>query len=124
MVGGLRDKNSGNIGRVHSYLTAFLPVDFTASSRQVIANLLNQRPPHFSRLLKLVGSLGMTGQIATLQNLLHEVSGRDRWAAQLALARLEDQEALATVLAHVKRYPVTADDVVYKLLPDFALFTE
>ena len=117
LITGLQDENSGNIGRVHSYLTTFRPADFTAASRQTVADLLSQRPPHFSRLLKLVGSLGMTDQLATLQNLLPELSGRDRWAARLALARLGDQDALASVLARVKRYPVN-DDVVYELLPD------
>ncbi len=117
LITGLQDENSGNVGRVYTYLSTFRPADFTASSRQVIAELLSQNPPHFSRLLKLVGSLGMTEQISTLRNLLPELSGRDRWAAQLALARLGDQEALSNVLARAKRYPVN-DDVVYELLPD------
>ena len=117
LITGLQDEASGNVGRVHGYLTTFRPADFTTSSRQTIANLLNQRPPHFSRLLRLVGSLGMTQQIATLHNLLPELSGRDRWAARLALARLGDQEAIATVLSRAKQFPVN-DDVVYELLPD------
>ena len=117
LITGLQDEDSGNIGRVHTYLSASDPADFTASSQQAVADLLSQNPPHFSRLLKLVGSLGMTDQLVPLQNLLPELSGRDRWAAQLALARLGDQEALASVLARAKRYPVN-DDVVYELLPD------
>ena len=59
----------------------------------------------------------MTDQISTLRSLLPSLSGRDRWTAQLALARLGDQEALATVLARAKQQPVN-DDVVYELLPD------
>ena len=65
----------------------------------------------------LVGTLNMTDQTTTLQRLLPRLSAPDRWAAQLALARLGDREALATVLARAKRYPVN-DDVVYELLPD------
>ena len=117
LVGGLQDEDSGIIGRVHSYLTAFGPADFTPTARQQIATLLPQRPAHLSRLLKLVGSLHMTDQISTLRSLLPSLSGRDRWTAQLALARLGDQEALATVLARTKQQPVN-DDVVYELLPD------
>ena len=117
VITGLQDENSGNIGRVHTYLSASDPADFALSSRKSIADLLSQRPPHFSRLLKLVGALGMTEQISTLQNLLPALSGRDRWAARLALARLGDQEAIATVLSRAKRFPVN-DDVVYELLPD------
>ena len=52
-----------------------------------------------------------------MQNLLPSLSARDQWAAQLALARLGDPEALATVLTRVKQEPVN-DDVVYELLPD------
>ena len=114
---GLRDENSGNAGQVHSYLTAFGPADFTATTRQQIAALLPQRPAHFSRLLKLVGTLKMTDQIPTLQNLLASLSARERWTAQLALARLGDTEALASILARVKQQPVN-DELVYELLPD------
>ena len=114
---GLRDENSGNAGRLHSYLTAFGPADFTLTTRQQIAALLPQRPAHFSRLLKLVGTLKMTDQIPTLQNLLASLSARERWAAQLALARLGDTGALASILARAKRQPVN-DELVYELLPD------
>ena len=117
LVGGLSDEESGITGQVHSYLTAFGPADFTSEARQQIAVLLPQRPAHFSRLLKLVGTLNMTDQIPTLRNLLPSLSARERWTAQLALARLGDQEALANVLARVKQEPVN-DDVVYELLPD------
>ena len=117
LTAGLQDEDSGIIGRVHSYLTAFSPSDFTASSRQTVANLLSQSPAHLPRLLKLVGALNLTKQVPTLKNLLPSLSARDQWAAQLALARLGDPEALATVLARVKQEPVS-DDVVYELLPD------
>ena len=117
LVGGLSDEESGITGQVHSYLTAFGPADFTSEARQQIAVLLPQRPAHFSRLLKLVGTLNMTDQIPTLRNLLPSLSARERWTAQLALARLGDREALANVLARVKRELVN-DDVVYELLPD------
>ena len=117
LVGGLQDEDSGIIGRVHSYLTAFNPTDFTTTTRQQLATLLPQRPAHLSRLLKLIGSLNMTDQLPTLQSLLPRLSARDRWTAQLALARLGDPEALATVLARVKQQPLS-DDVVYEALPD------
>ena len=114
---GLQDEDSGNIARVHSYLTAFSPTDFTVPSRQAITAQLSQSPAHLSRLLKLVGALNLTEQVPILQNLLPSLSARDQWAAQLALARLGDPEALATVLARVEQEPVN-DDVVYELLPD------
>ena len=117
LTGGLQDEDSGIIGRVHGYLTAFSPTDFTAPSRQTITAQLSQSPAHLSRLLKLVGTLNLTEQVPILQNLLPSLSARDQWAAQLALARLGDPEALTTVLAHVKQEPVN-DDVVYELLPD------
>ena len=117
LTAGLQDEDNGNVARVHSYLTAFGLADFTPASRQVIANLLSQSPAHLPRLLKLVGTLNLTEQVPTLQNLLPSLSARDQWAAQLALARLGDPEALATVLARVKQEPVN-DDVVYELLPD------
>lgn len=117
LVAGLSDEDSGNAGRVNSYLTEFRPVDFTAKAQQQLANLLLQRPAHFSQLLLLVGTLGMQDQTSVLQRMLPSLSGRHRWSAQLALARMGDQEALTDVLARVKRYPVN-DDVVYELLPD------
>ena len=113
----LQDEDSGNIAQLHSYLTAFSPTDFTAPSRQTITTQLSQSPAHLPRLLKLVGALNLTEQIPTLQNLLPSLSARDQWAAQLALARLGEPGALATVLARLKQEPVN-NDVVYELLPD------
>lgn len=114
---GLADENSGNVDRIHTYLTEFQPKDFTNSARQSVARLLTQRAAHLARLFKLAGYLGLQDQIPVLQELASTLSGRDRWAAQLALARLGDQEALASILDRAKRYPVN-DDVVYELLPD------
>ncbi len=114
---GLQDEDSGISGRVHSYLTNFGSGDFPSEARQLLSNLLGQQPTHLSQLLNLVGALNMTDQIPALQSLLPGLSARDRWAAQLALARLSNPEALATVLARVKRYPVN-DDLVYEALPD------
>ena len=117
LVNGLRDEDRSIIGRVHSYLAQFGSADFSPAARQTIAGQLTQQPAHLSQLLKLIGSLNMTDQILSLQSVLPGLSARDRWAAQLALARLGNPEALATVLNRAKRYPVN-DDVVYELLPD------
>ncbi len=117
LVAAVQDADSGNSGRASSFLTEFQPDDFTTRSRQQLAGLLSEQPPHFHRILRLIGYVGMQDQVPALKNLLASLSARDRWSAQLALARLGDQEALATVLARAKRYPVD-DDVVYELLPD------
>ncbi len=117
LVNGLRDEDRGIIGRVHTYLTNFGSADFPPAARQVVSELLGQRPAHLTQLLKLVGALEMTDQISNLHSLLPSLSARDRWEAQLALARLGNPEALATVLTRVKRYPVN-DDLVYEALPD------
>ncbi len=117
LTAGLRDEDSGISGRMHSYLTEFSSADFSPAARQSVSDLLVQRPAHLSQLLRLVGTLNLQEQTPTLRSLLPNLSARDRWAAQLALARLGDTEALATVLDRAQRYPVN-DDVVYELLPD------
>ena len=117
LTAGLRDEDSGVTGRIYSYLEGFTPADFSPKARQSVGNLLSERPPHLSQLLRLVGTLNLREQAATLRNLLPDLSARERWTAQLALARLGDAEALASVMNRAKRYPVN-DDVVYELLPD------
>jgi hypothetical protein len=102
---------------VLGYLAQFGLADFTPEARQTIAGQLTQQPAHLSRLLKLVGTLNMTDQAPAIRNLLPNLSTRDRWTAQLTLARLGDSEALATVLDRIKRYPIN-DDLVYEGLPD------
>lgn len=114
---GLRDEDSSISGRVHSYLAEFSSSDFSPAARQSVSDLLIQGPAHFPQLLRLVGTLDLQEQTATLQRLLPDLSAHDRWTAQLALSRLGDPEALANVLERVKRYPIN-DDVVYELLPD------
>lgn len=117
LTGGLRDEDSSIGGRVYNYLDEFDAADFSPETQQSVSDLLSRRLAHFSQLLRLVGALNMQEQTTTLQSLLPSLSARDRWTAQLALARLGDPEALASVLDRAKRYPVN-DDVVYELLPD------
>ena len=62
-------------------------------------------------------------EIQTSKNDLYNLSqdqslGRkDRWTAMLALARMNDEQAITDVLNRVKRMPLT-DAVVYDIFPD------
>jgi hypothetical protein len=62
-------------------------------------------------------------EIQTSKNDLYNLSQdasqsrKDRWAAMLALARMNDQQAIDDVLNRVKRMPV-GDAVVYEVFPD------
>jgi hypothetical protein len=81
--------------------------------------LFKRNPPYIDILAKLIGFLDMK----ELKNDLFALSqqstlGRkERWSAMLALARMNDERAIADIMNRVKRMPVT-DPVVYEIFPD------
>ncbi len=119
IVSACSDKSSGNAGAALNYLTEFKKTDFTKIHRDSLIVLFRQKPPYLDILIKLVGFL----DIKELKNELFALSqqstmGRkERWSAMLALARMNDTQAINDIMTRVKRMPVT-DGVVYEIFPD------
>lgn len=119
IIQAARDKNTGNAGSALNYLTEFKKTDFTKVHRDSLIVLFRRNPPYMDVLAKLVGFL----DIKELKNDLFALSqnsafGRkERWSAMLALARMNDAQAITDIMSRVKRMPVS-DPVVYEIFPD------
>lgn len=113
------DKSTGNVGAALNYLTEFKKTDFTKVHRDSLTALFKRNPPYIDVLAKLIGFLEMK----ELKNDLFAMSqqstlGRkERWSAMLALARMNDAQAINDIMNRIKRMPVT-DAVVYEIFPD------
>jgi hypothetical protein len=115
---GCSDKEAGVIGVCSEALQLYKLADFSDVTKDRIRLLLIPSVPYLNKLVQLTGFLGDTKDISLLQSLLvnQKLSAKDKWAVQLALARLGDMEMLNQVVARIKRLPVN-DDVIYQAAP-------
>lgn len=123
LVLAVKDKDNGNVGAALLYLTEFKRNDFTKANLDTLYAIFKRKSAHLNTLIKLIGYLEIQASKNDLYNLSQDQSlGRkDRWAAMLALARMNDEQAITDVLIRVKRMPLT-DAVVYEIFPDL-IFT-
>lgn len=119
LIAATKDKDSGNAGSALTYLTEFKKTDFNKLNRDTLYAIFKRKPAHLNTLIRLMGYLEIQSSKNDLFNLSQNTSiGRkDRWAAMLALARMDDQQAIDDILNRIKRMPVT-DAVVYDVFPD------
>lgn len=118
LVQGGRDADGGNAGLALDYLTTFHQGDFTREARDTVFRIFAAEPPHFDLVLKLVGFLEMTELKRVIQSRAQAGNLQSiRWAALLALARMNDADAIKDVMQRVRKLPVN-DDVIYKIFPD------
>ncbi|MBI3218932.1 MAG: hypothetical protein HYZ44_05445 [Bacteroidetes bacterium] len=119
LVFASKDKDSGNVGAALLYLTEFRKKDFSKSNLDTLYSIFKRKQAHLNILIRLMGYLEIQTSKNDLYNLSQDQSlGRkDRWTAMLALARMNDEQAITDVLNRVKRMPLT-DAVVYEIFPD------
>ncbi|MCE2994870.1 MAG: hypothetical protein ACK5RG_07625 [Cyclobacteriaceae bacterium] len=119
LVMAAKDKDNGNVGAALLYLTEFKKKDFTKSNQDTLYSIFKRKQAHLNILIRLMGYLEIQTSKNDLYNLSQDQSlGRkDRWTAMLALARMNDEQAITDVLNRVKRMPLT-DAVVYDIFPD------
>lgn len=119
LVNACRDQDSGNVGSVLGYLTSFNKNDFSAGAKDSLRSIYNSSPPHLGKLIRLIGFLELNDFQPELRALAQQsnASKTDRWAAQLALARMGDAQMMQNILDRIKKLPVN-DDLVYQVFPD------
>jgi hypothetical protein len=119
LVNACRDRDSGNTGSVLGYLTEFKKQDFTPSTKDTLRALFKNRIAHLDQLIRLIGFLEINDLQSDLRTISAQVDGskRDRWAAQLALARMGDKQIMQTIIDRVKKMQVN-DELVYEVFPD------
>ena len=90
---------------------------FTVPQKSRLIAMLKQNVASKEVLVELVGKLGDNSAIPDLRSLSQPGnSPKMRWAAYLALARLGDQSAIATIESKVRNLEVDSD-VVYNVIP-------
>ncbi len=119
LVIGMRDKDSGIVGNVIDLLTSFGVKDFDKESLRELITLLNEKIPHYDRLVKLVGYLKIEESVSPMKQLLSEgkCTNNIRWSLYLALARIGDEDAIDYCMRKVKSAKVNSN-LVYEVFPD------
>lgn len=108
-----------NLNLILTKLSAFNKIDFSQTSRDGLIALYKENPPYQDQLVRLIGTLQMTELSDDLRVMSSATTKnqRLRWTALLALARMNDTEAIQAVMKKAQRLPVN-DDVVYEIFPD------
>jgi hypothetical protein len=119
LIFSTKDKDSGNAGAALVSLTEFKKNDFSKVNQDTLYAIFRRNPVHLNTLIRLMGYLEIQSAKNDLFNLSQNtsISRKDRWAAMLALARMNDQQAIDDVLNRIERMPV-GDAVVYEVFPD------
>ena len=74
--------------------------------------------PHIDKLAKLVGYLNITSASNSLKAILAtNTHYKNKWAVRLALARMDDQEAIDYLTNKLETAPV-GDNFIYDIIPD------
>ena len=118
LVKATTDREVANVGTLWTSLSQFRKNDFTSMATDSLKNSLRNRQAHLDKLLQLIGYLELTDLKETIQSMTYPPSlPRDRWAALLALSRMDDAEATQYILLRAQKQKVD-DNVVYEIFPD------
>lgn len=121
IVLGLHDSDAGIAGICVNYLCDFSPEDFDAEQRYYISMKVRQlpKPAYVHKMILLSGYLGISDLTYYFEKMLEDTASytsRDRWSILLAMARMNDPQAIDQVIRRIKTIEPT-DDVVYELYP-------
>ncbi|MFA8434182.1 MAG: hypothetical protein ACEPOZ_06670 [Marinifilaceae bacterium] len=120
LLQGFHDKDTGICGIVSDLLKEYPPAFYSNNARSQILELLPMAPPYYSELIKLAGYIHPQSAPLLLEELLASrviKRNTDRWAAHLALARMNDKTSISYCVQQIKKQEVD-DDLVYDVLPD------
>jgi len=119
LIAGCDNADEAEANHIISFLKYFKKADFsTASCAQMVA-ILKEKPAFIPKLARFAGFLEIRELIPALKEYTNDitVTNRQKWEAWLALARMDDKDAINHVLTQVKTVPVN-DDVMYQFAPD------
>lgn len=117
---GLFDSDAGNIYRVINYLDELPEAYFDGKTKNRLATLILKHPPHFSKLIRLIGKVNVVQLLAYLEvNLQNdkELTASEIWNVNLVLARWGDEVKAEYCVESVKRLGLS-DEIVFRLVPD------
>ena len=92
---------------------------FNKDDKALLINHIKNTTLHLDELIKLTGYLELREAIPQLKNIADSsvYSPRDRWAAYLALSRMDDQQAISFINNKIRSAKVD-DDFIYDIVPD------
>jgi len=117
---GLFDSDAGNIYRVINYLSEFSEEFFDGKSKNLLATLIIESSPHFSKLVRLVGQINVVQLLSYFELSLQnnkDLTSSDIWSINLVLARWGDEKKAEYCVRSVKNLGLN-DEVVFRLIPD------
>jgi len=117
---GLLDTDAGNIYRVIHYLDEIPLQFFDGKIKNRLASIVLEKPPHFSKLIRLVGKADVIQLLSYFEMALQnkkELSASEIWSVNLVLARWGDEERAKSCLESIKRLGLS-DEVIFRLVPD------
>ena len=118
LINGINDKNNGIAASNINALTEYNRADFDNNAKNQLASLVRADAPHIDKLAKLIGYLNITSASQALKNILtSNTHYKNKWAIRIALARMNDQEAIDYLVSKLQTAPV-GDDFVYDIVPD------
>lgn len=117
---GLFDSDAGNVYRVINYLDELPEAYFDGKTKNRLSTLILERPPHFSKLIRLVGKVNVVQLLAYLEVSLQndkELTTSEIWNVNLVLARWGDEIKAEYCVESVKKLGLS-DEIVFRLVPD------
>lgn len=117
---GLFDSDVGNIYRVLNYLSELPEEYFDGKTKNLLSTLVLESPPHYSKLLRLIGQVNVIQLQTYLEVSLQndkELTASDIWNINLVLARWGDEDRAEYCVGSVKSLGLN-DEIVFRLVPD------
>ena len=113
-----KDKGAGIPGNTGKYLQQFNKDDFNSKSQDSIAAIINRGNGFLESLILISGYLQLSNLSADLHAVLSNKNQNDKtkWAAHLALARLDDSQEINYCINLLKNRLLN-DAVVYNMIP-------
>jgi hypothetical protein len=116
---GLSDANQGNRKTVCEFLDSFSAQNFSAATKNKVANYAIEGTTPFEDITLLAARLNLTDLVLHFQHLLSQENLKQskEWTLKIALGRLGDNAAASWCLEKVKSIGMN-DQVIHNLLPD------
>ncbi|WP_026473684.1 hypothetical protein [Alkaliflexus imshenetskii] len=118
LLKGCTDPDGSVVGQILIWLQSFGSEAFSPETVDMFESyLLNRRMPHRKRMIMLAGYVGAGREWMRKQVMQNDLPPAERWAVQLALARMGD-DASIFACAETLRSMVLNNQLVEYVLPD------
>jgi hypothetical protein len=120
LIEACKDSDGGNSGVASKALLLYALNDFTPQAADSLVSLLTRRHFYYERIIRIAGFLQTTKANEVLNDLHTKdttITKKEKWAVDLALARMGNQESLEYCMGKITSVPVNDQSLAY-LFPD------